>query len=45
MDEQKAYDSLEEARDSAARKFAGKQFRIVLVEDTGRRLVEPGALA
>jgi hypothetical protein len=45
MDEQKAYDSLGEARDSAAKRLAGRQFRIVLVEDAGRRVVEPGVVA
>jgi hypothetical protein len=46
MDEQKAYDSLEEARRHADEKFEGKQFRIVHVEETGRNVVhvvEPNA--
>jgi hypothetical protein len=41
MDEQKAFDSLEEVRRHAGEKFEGKQFRIVFVEDTGRSVVEP----
>lgn len=45
MDEQKAYDSHMEARESAAKKFAGKQFRVVLVKDDGRVVVEPELLS